>query len=60
VEAAKDVVFPTRALKRELEDAHERLRQVEDELRSIKETEGDRKRQKLEEVTILNWGQPLF
>ena len=48
MEAAKDVVFPSRSLKRQLEDAHERLRQVEDELRTIKESESDRKRQKLE------------
>lgn len=45
---AKDVVFPTRALKRQLEDANERLRQMEDELRTMKENESDRKRQKIE------------
>lgn len=48
VEAAKDVVFPSRLLKRQLEDAQERLRQMEDELRTMKENESDRKRQKVE------------
>ena len=48
VEVAKDVVFPTRVLKRQLEDANERLRQMEDELRTMKESESDRKRQKIE------------
>lgn len=50
VEAAKDAVFPSRVLKRQLEDAHERLRQMEDELRTLKENEGDTKRQKMEIV----------
>lgn len=48
MEVAKDVVFPTRALKRQLKDAQERLRQVEDELRTMKENESNRKRQKTE------------
>ena len=45
---AKDVVFPSRVLKRQLQDAQERLKQVEDELQIMKENKKDQKRQKME------------
>lgn len=48
VEVAKDTVFPSRSLKRQLEDAQTKLKEMEDELRSMKEYENDRKRQKME------------
>ena len=47
VEAAKDVVFPSRVLKRQLEDAQQRLRVMEEELQMVKNQElRERKRRK--------------
>ena len=53
VEVAKDVVFPSRTLKRQLQDAEERLKQMEDELRTMKENERARKRQKTEVFVVV-------
>lgn len=58
---AKDVVFPTRALKRQLDDAQKKLKEMEDELYAIRcREEEERKRKKrarvrtLTEVVIIN------
>ena len=36
MEVAKDVIFPSRVLRRELDDAQRRLKEMETELESIK------------------------
>ena len=62
VEVAKDTVFPSRSLKRQLEDAQTKLKEMEDELRSMKEYENDRsKRQKMEvqHPYVVSWACPL-
>ena len=38
---AKDVVFPTRTLKRQLSDANRKLREMEDELQQLKAMKED-------------------
>ena len=44
---AKDLVFPSRVLKRQLEDAQLKLREMEEELETIKNKEQrERKRRK--------------
>lgn len=40
----KDVVFPSRSLKRQLEDAHTKLREMEEELKAIKDSERNKQR----------------
>ncbi len=40
---AKDVMFPSRVLKKELEEAKEKLREMERELNSIKQNESEDK-----------------
>ena len=47
MELAKDLVFPSRVLKRQLEDAQHRLKEMEEELETIKNQEQrERKRRK--------------
>ena len=47
MEAAKDVVFPSRVLKRQLDNAQQRLRDMEEELDLIRAREQqERKRRK--------------
>ena len=47
MESAKDLVFPSRVLKRQLEDAQHRLKEMEEELETIKNQEQrERKRRK--------------
>lgn len=51
MEIAKDIVFPSRVLKRQLEDAQHRLKEMEEELETIKNKEQrERKRRKMTRV----------
>ena len=51
MEIAKDIVFPSRVLKRQLEDAQHRLKEMEEELETMKNKEQrERKRQKMTKV----------
>lgn len=52
MEAAKDVVFPSRSLKRQLDDANTRLKEMEEELQMFKGRGEVAKRRKTE-VCIL-------
>lgn len=52
METAKDAVFPSRALKRQLEDAQTKLKNMEEELKMIKEQEQWRKRQRIVRMII--------
>ena len=46
LEMAKDVVFPTRVLRRQLESAQQRLRVMQDELESVRVEEAREKRRR--------------
>ena len=53
MEVAKDFVFPSRVLKRQLEDAQHRLKEMENELETIKSKEQqERKRRKKARVSL--------
>lgn len=55
METAKDIVFPSRVLKRQLEDAQHRLKEIEEELETIKNKEQhERKRRKKTRVRQLS------
>ncbi len=54
MEAAKDVVFPSRSLKRQLEDAQMKLKEMEEELRMIKGPLGE-KRMRLEVTSLASY-----
>ena len=47
MEAAKDVVFPSRVLKRQLDNAQQRLREMEEELDFIRTQERKRKKKRV-------------
>ena len=46
IEMAKDVVFPTRPLRRQLTQAQQRLRDMQDELELVKEQEARERRRR--------------
>lgn len=51
----KDIVFPSRVLRRQLNDAEQRLREMEEELNMIREQEiRERKRRKKMKVRNMN------
>ena len=52
MESAKDVVFPSRNLKRQLQDAHMKLKEMEKELKTIKEKEQKEGKRRKIEVSI--------
>ena len=53
MEVAKDIVFPSRVLKRQLENAQHRLKEMEEELETIKNKEQqERKRRKKARVGV--------
>lgn len=53
VQVAKDVVFPSRILKRQLEDAQHRLKEMEEELILVKSQEmREKKRRKKMRVSL--------
>ena len=47
IEAVKDVVFPTRALRRELEIAKEKMEDMQAQLKYLEERESQEKRAKV-------------
>lgn len=57
VSAAKDAVFPSRALKRQLEEAQQRLREMEEEMELLKGRE--RKRRRRNRVSLHSWASLL-
>ena len=51
MEVAKDIVFPSRVLKRQLENAQHRLKEMEEELETIKNKE-QQERKKRKKVRV--------